>query len=220
MEANSVAEVARLVGVVFAALVTLGLAALQKTDGPGSPVTRAANVDVVLTLARTDPRADRGGAGFAGYIRRGCQFARTERPSHLSIPTHSVPRVVEIDHDGRSCIRDRALQVIRFPARRGSCADLRRRPLAAQHGALQDNCIKATFFEIGEHATWRRDLSREVATAGMTIGSHTWSHKDLTKNPYAKHIEQAKQEIQMGVSAVQRAVGGPIAPFFRFPDLQ
>jgi peptidoglycan-N-acetylglucosamine deacetylase len=54
----------------------------------------------------------------------------------------------------------------------------------------------------------------------MTIGSHTWSHKDLTKNPYAKHIEQAKQEIQMGVSAVQRAVGGPIAPFFRFPDLQ
>ena len=24
----------------------------------------------------------------------------------------------------------------------------------------------------------------------------------------------------MGVSAVQRAVGGPIAPFFRFPDLQ
>jgi peptidoglycan/xylan/chitin deacetylase (PgdA/CDA1 family) len=86
--------------------------------------------------------------------------------------------------------------------------------------ALQDNCIKATFFEIGEHATWRRDLSREVAAAGMTIGSHTWSHKDLAKNPYAKNIEQAKQEIEMGVSAVQMAVGGPIAPFFRFPDLQ
>ena len=59
-----------------------------------------------------------------------------------------------------------------------------------------------------------------VAAAGMTIGSHTWSHKDLAKNPYASDIEQAKQEIEMGVSAVHMAVGGPIAPFFRFPDLQ
>jgi peptidoglycan-N-acetylglucosamine deacetylase len=86
--------------------------------------------------------------------------------------------------------------------------------------ALQDNCIKATFFEIGEHATWRPDLSRQLAEAGMTVGSHTWSHKDLAKNPYASDIEQAKQEIEMGVSAVQMSVGGPIAPFFRFPDLQ
>jgi peptidoglycan/xylan/chitin deacetylase (PgdA/CDA1 family) len=86
--------------------------------------------------------------------------------------------------------------------------------------ALQDNCTKATFFEIGEHATWYPEISKMVAAAGMTIGSHTWSHKDLAKNPYAKDIEQAKQEIEMGVSAVSGAVGGPIAPFFRFPDLQ
>jgi len=86
--------------------------------------------------------------------------------------------------------------------------------------ALTDNCTKATFFEIGEHATWRPDLSKELAQAGMTIGSHTWSHKDLARNPYAKDIEQAKQEIEMGVSAVHAAVDGPIAPFFRFPDLQ
>jgi peptidoglycan-N-acetylglucosamine deacetylase len=86
--------------------------------------------------------------------------------------------------------------------------------------ALQDNCTKATFFEIGEHATWRPDLAKELAAAGMTIGSHTWSHRDLAKNPYATDIEQAKQEIEMGVSAVHMAVGGPTAPFFRFPDLQ
>ena len=42
----------------------------------------------------------------------------------------------------------------------------------------------------------------------MTIGSHTWSHKDLAKNPYASDIEQAKQEIEMGVSAVHHAVDG------------
>jgi peptidoglycan/xylan/chitin deacetylase (PgdA/CDA1 family) len=86
--------------------------------------------------------------------------------------------------------------------------------------ALKENCIKATFFEIGQHATWRPDISREVAAAGMTVGNHTWSHKDLAKNPYAKDIELAKQEIEMGVSAVHMAVGGPTAPFFRFPDLQ
>jgi peptidoglycan/xylan/chitin deacetylase (PgdA/CDA1 family) len=85
--------------------------------------------------------------------------------------------------------------------------------------ALEDNCLKATFFEIGEHATWRPDLSKELAAAGMTIGSHTWSHKDLGKNPYASDIDLAKQEIEMGVSAVHMAVDGPIAPFFRFPDL-
>ena len=86
--------------------------------------------------------------------------------------------------------------------------------------ALKDNCIKATFFEIGKHATWRPDIAREVAAAGMTVGNHTWSHKDLAKNPYAKDIELAKEEIEMGVSAVHMAVGGPTAPFFRFPDLQ
>jgi peptidoglycan/xylan/chitin deacetylase (PgdA/CDA1 family) len=87
--------------------------------------------------------------------------------------------------------------------------------------ALKDNCIKATFFEIGEHATWHPELTREVVAAGMTVGTHTWSHKDLARNPYAKDIEQAKQEIEMGVSAVHMAAaGGPIAPFFRFPDLQ
>jgi len=87
--------------------------------------------------------------------------------------------------------------------------------------ALQDNCVRATFFEIGEHATWAPQLTKLLVQAGMTVGSHTWSHKDLAKNPYAKDIEQAKQEIEMGVSAVHMAAdGGPIAPFFRFPDLQ
>jgi peptidoglycan/xylan/chitin deacetylase (PgdA/CDA1 family) len=86
--------------------------------------------------------------------------------------------------------------------------------------ALKENCIKATFFEIGQHATWRPDIAREVAAAGMTVGNHTWSHKDLARNPYAKDLELAKQEIEMGVSAVHTAVGGPTAPFFRFPDLQ
>jgi peptidoglycan/xylan/chitin deacetylase (PgdA/CDA1 family) len=86
--------------------------------------------------------------------------------------------------------------------------------------ALRDECLKATFFEIGKHATWHPEITKQVIEAGMTVGSHTWSHKDLARNPYARDLEQAEQEIEMGVSAVHMAANAPIAPFFRFPDLQ
>jgi peptidoglycan/xylan/chitin deacetylase (PgdA/CDA1 family) len=87
--------------------------------------------------------------------------------------------------------------------------------------ALADECIKATFFEIGKHATWHPEITKQVIEAGMTVGTHTWSHKDLARNPYAKDLEQAEQEIEMGNSAVHMAAAGaPVAPFFRFPDLQ
>ena len=87
--------------------------------------------------------------------------------------------------------------------------------------ALTDECLKATFFEIGKHATWHPEITKQVIDAGMTVGTHTWSHKDLARNPYAKHLEQAEQEVEMGNSAVHMAAaGGKIAPFFRFPELQ
>ncbi len=86
--------------------------------------------------------------------------------------------------------------------------------------ALADNCLKATFFEIGKHAMWHPQITKQVVAAGMTLGSHTWSHKDLARNPYASDLDLAKQEIEMGASAVRMAAGVPIAPFFRFPSLQ
>jgi peptidoglycan/xylan/chitin deacetylase (PgdA/CDA1 family) len=86
--------------------------------------------------------------------------------------------------------------------------------------ALTDECLKATFFEIGEHATWHPEITKQVIEAGMTVGTHTWSHKDLARKAYAKDIERAKAEIELGISAVQMAAGGgKVAPFFRFPYL-
>jgi len=82
--------------------------------------------------------------------------------------------------------------------------------------ALAAHCVKATFFPIGEHAMWHPEILKQVAAAGHTIGTHTWSHPDLTK----KSVAAAKDEIEKGVSAVHLAVGGPTAPFFRFPDLR
>ena len=52
--------------------------------------------------------------------------------------------------------------------------------------------------------------------AGHTIGSHTWSHQDLSK----KTPEEGKEEIELGVSAVKAALAHPIAPSFRFPALR
>jgi peptidoglycan-N-acetylglucosamine deacetylase len=85
--------------------------------------------------------------------------------------------------------------------------------------ALTDECLKATFFQVGEPAAWHPEITRLALDAGMTVGTHTWSHKDLARGIYAKDIERAKTEIEMGVSAVRIAGGGKIAPFFRFPYL-
>src|SRR6516165_10301563 len=82
--------------------------------------------------------------------------------------------------------------------------------------ALAAHCTKATFFPIGKHATWEPGILKQVAAAGHTIGTHTWSHQDLSK----KSKEEAIREIEMGASAVHMAVGGPTAPFFRFPALR
>ena len=40
--------------------------------------------------------------------------------------------------------------------------------------ALADQCVKATFFPIGKHATYYPDILRQVAAAGHTVGTHTW----------------------------------------------
>ena len=82
--------------------------------------------------------------------------------------------------------------------------------------ALADECVKATFFTIGKHATYYPEILKQVAAAGHTVGSHTWSHQDLSR----KTIQEAKDEIEKGVSAVQFALDAPGAPFFRFPALR
>jgi peptidoglycan/xylan/chitin deacetylase (PgdA/CDA1 family) len=81
--------------------------------------------------------------------------------------------------------------------------------------ALAANCTKAVFFPIGQHSMWAPEILRQVAAAGHSIGSHTWSHADLAK----KSAQEGKDEIEKGISAVRWALGAPAAPFFRFPAL-
>jgi peptidoglycan/xylan/chitin deacetylase (PgdA/CDA1 family) len=85
--------------------------------------------------------------------------------------------------------------------------------------ALADHCAKATFFPIGKHATYYPEILKQVAAAGHTVGSHTWSHQDLSKKQF-QDIEKGKEEVEKGISAVRFALGAPAAPFFRFPALR
>jgi peptidoglycan/xylan/chitin deacetylase (PgdA/CDA1 family) len=83
--------------------------------------------------------------------------------------------------------------------------------------ALADQCTKALFFPIGKHAGYHPEILKQVVAAGHTVGSHTWSHKDLTRlTP-----DEAKAEIEKGLAAVSIALGNkPVAAFFRFPALR
>jgi peptidoglycan/xylan/chitin deacetylase (PgdA/CDA1 family) len=84
--------------------------------------------------------------------------------------------------------------------------------------ALADQCTKAIFFSIGKHAGYHPEILRQVAAAGHTIGTHTWSHANLNSKKITE--QQAKDEIEKGFSAVKLALGAAPSPFFRFPELQ
>ncbi|MGD1238468.1 polysaccharide deacetylase family protein [Mycobacterium seoulense] len=48
---------------------------------------------------------------------------------------------------------------------------------------LKDNDAKATFFEIGNKVAANPAGARQVADAGMEIGSHTWEHPNMATIP-------------------------------------
>lgn len=81
--------------------------------------------------------------------------------------------------------------------------------------ALDAHCAKATFFLVGKMAVADPEMVKEYDRRGHTVGSHTWSHANLTQITPLK----ARHEVELGFSAVQAALGKPIAPFFRFPYL-
>jgi peptidoglycan-N-acetylglucosamine deacetylase len=84
---------------------------------------------------------------------------------------------------------------------------------------LDSECIKATFFLIGQMARTYPEGVRKLRDAGHTIGTHTQNHP-LTMNRMP--IERARQEIDDGIASVKAALGddSALAPFFRIPGLE
>ncbi|MEZ2141867.1 polysaccharide deacetylase family protein [Bradyrhizobium sp. DN5] len=84
--------------------------------------------------------------------------------------------------------------------------------------ALAQECVRATFFLIGLHASQHPDMVKRIAREGHTIGHHTFSHPFMARLP----LDRAKSEIDRGIAADEMALHGvstttPSTPFFRFP---
>ncbi|MEJ1158747.1 polysaccharide deacetylase family protein [Prosthecomicrobium sp. N25] len=87
--------------------------------------------------------------------------------------------------------------------------------------ALQKECVKATYFIVGQMAKAYPEELRRVAAAGHTIGYHTMTHPlDMVKRP----LDWAKDNITSGWRTVDTILYGqagdkPATPFFRYPGL-
>jgi peptidoglycan/xylan/chitin deacetylase (PgdA/CDA1 family) len=81
---------------------------------------------------------------------------------------------------------------------------------------LADDCVKATFFMVGEMAKTFPDEARKVEAQGHTIGTHSFRHPFTFGRMTEK---QAGAEIDKGIAAVGAALHEPaaLAPFFRVP---
>src|SRR5690242_2439703 len=83
---------------------------------------------------------------------------------------------------------------------------------------LADECIKATFFVIGNQAKANPEGVRKLVAAGHTVGTHSMTHP-LTFNKMP--MDKAQAEIEGGIAQAAAAMTDPfaLAPFFRIPGL-
>lgn len=93
-------------------------------------------------------------------------------------------------------------------------------PPASNHvlDILDAQCVKATFFLVGNMAHYFPSVVRRVYAAGHTIGTHSEDHPPrFEKLPIGK----VRYEIDRGIADVDAALGEPneLAPFFRIPGL-
>ncbi|MGY3144518.1 peptidoglycan/xylan/chitin deacetylase (PgdA/CDA1 family) [Bradyrhizobium sp. USDA 3397] len=84
--------------------------------------------------------------------------------------------------------------------------------------ALAQECVRATFFLIGQHASEHPDMVKRIAREGHTVGHHSYSHPFMGRIPF----EKAMADIDRGIAADEMALRGaptttPSTPFFRFP---
>ena len=83
---------------------------------------------------------------------------------------------------------------------------------------LGSECVKATFFIVGQQARAYPAEVRKIYNEGHTIATHSQTHPLIfTRLP----IGAAQREIEQGIASVTAALGDPraVAPFFRFPGL-
>ena len=83
---------------------------------------------------------------------------------------------------------------------------------------LASECVKATYFLVGEMARAYPSIVRRIYNAGHTVGTHSQNH------PFAFQrlsTGKAERQVETGIESVDAALGDPkaISPFFRIPGL-
>lgn len=66
-------------------------------------------------------------------------------------------------------------------------------------GHLKEKNLKATFFQLNEQVLSNKDIARDIKNAGMDMASHSWTHKQLTKEgdlALEKEISEAAKELK------------------------
>jgi peptidoglycan/xylan/chitin deacetylase (PgdA/CDA1 family) len=81
--------------------------------------------------------------------------------------------------------------------------------------ALAAQCTKATFFTVGRMLKNFPDVARQEQAEGHTVGTHTYTHRNLAGASNA----QAEQQIESTFNIAQATLPEGVAPFFRFPYL-
>jgi peptidoglycan/xylan/chitin deacetylase (PgdA/CDA1 family) len=96
--------------------------------------------------------------------------------------------------------------------------------------ALADQCVRATFFDIGRNTTGLPQIARREVLDGHTVAHHTWSHPQPTLRFMSDAV--ARADVLKGMIAVEKAAYGQDfsagdakdlkdlklhAPWFRFP---
>src|SRR5690242_13423846 len=83
---------------------------------------------------------------------------------------------------------------------------------------LASQCVKVTYFLVGEMAQANPWIVRRIYNAGHTIGTHSQNHPYRFQRLSLPRIEQ---QIDGGIASVDAALGDPkaLSPFFRIPGL-
>jgi peptidoglycan/xylan/chitin deacetylase (PgdA/CDA1 family) len=83
---------------------------------------------------------------------------------------------------------------------------------------LASQCVKATYFLVGQMAQAYPSIVRRIYNAGHTIGTHSQNHPFAFQRLSAPKFER---QVDVGIESVDTALGNPkaLSPFFRIPGL-
>ena len=83
---------------------------------------------------------------------------------------------------------------------------------------LASQCVKATYFIVGQMAKAYPWVLRRMYNEGHTIGTHSLDHPLGFERLALPRVEQ---EVEGGIASVDAAIGDPkaVSPFFRIPGL-